>query len=114
MAYVIESVPVPMIPEDSEFYKSEPHWVILALLPSCERDAMTLGELRSSMGGMSARKIKEIISELRTCIPVVSKETDGGGYWIADNPEDVRRFMIMISNRRDGYNRTLEKMQKYL
>lgn len=114
MAYVIESVPVPMIPEDSEFYQSEPHWIILALLPSCERDAVPLKELRGSMGGMSARKIKEIISDLRSCIPVVSKETEGGGYWIASNPEDVRRFMIMISNRRDGYNRTLAKMQNYL
>lgn len=114
MAYTIESVPVPMIPEDSEFYKSDPHWIVLALLPSSEFEAMTLSELRQSMGGMSARRIKEIISDLRTCIPVVSKETEGGGYWIANNPEDVRRFMIMISNRRDGYNRTLEKMQKYL
>ena len=64
--------------------------------------------------GLSFRIVKQIISELREEYPIVSKETDGGGYWLATDKDDIVRFIKMIDARKNGYEDTITKMKKFL
>lgn len=64
--------------------------------------------------GLPFRTVKQLISALREEYPIVSKETDGGGYWLAENDEDIVKFIRMIEARRSGYDETIIKMRKYL
>lgn len=63
---------------------------------------------------LSFRQVKKIISILREEYPIVAKETDGGGYWIAESKEDVINFIVMIKARLLGYDETIHKMRKHL
>lgn len=58
--------------------------------------------------------VKNAIRELRVEYPICSTDTAGGGYWIADNEDDVLDFIEMISRRRDTYNKTLDVMTAHL
>jgi len=64
--------------------------------------------------GLSARETKRIISDLRNDYPIVAKETEGGGYWIAESNDDIIEFIQMITRRRDGYDDTIQKMNLFL
>ena len=64
--------------------------------------------------GLSFRLVKQIITELRNEYPIVSKETDGGGYWLATDTDDIVRFIKMIDARKNGYEDTITKMRKFL
>lgn len=64
--------------------------------------------------GLSFRLVKQLISSLREEYPIVSKETDGGGYWLAEDTQDIVTFIKMIEARRSGYDETICKMRKYL
>ena len=86
---------------------------VLSLIPKDKASAITSKDLMS-LTGFSFRGLKAIISELRRDYPICSKETDGGGYWIAENKDDVREFISMIARRRDGYNNTIDLMQNYM
>lgn len=63
---------------------------------------------------LSFRLVKQIITELRNKYPIVSKETDGGGYWLAKDSDDIARFIKMIDARKNGYEDTITKMKKFL
>ncbi len=63
---------------------------------------------------LTFRQLKRIISELRVLYPICSKETDGGGYWMPENDEDIKEFIKMISRRRDGYNKTINVMENHI
>lgn len=60
------------------------------------------------------RILKEVITELRESIPIVSKETNGGGYWIAESDEEILDYINMINARKQGYEETINKMKKLL
>ena len=60
------------------------------------------------------RELKQLITELRTDYPIVSKETNGGGYWLAENEQDIVEFINMIDRRRRGYEETIKMMQKFM
>lgn len=64
--------------------------------------------------GLPFRVVKQLISSLREEYPIVSKETDGGGYWLAEDNNDIIKFIQMINARRSGYDETIIKMQKFL
>ena len=85
---------------------------VLNLIPKKRKDAITSKELMNSTG-LSFRRLKEIISELRIIYPICSQETDGGGYWMAENDNDIDEFVAMISRRRDGYNKTIAIMENH-
>lgn len=63
---------------------------------------------------ISFRLLKRLITSLREDYPIVSKETNGGGYWIAENESDILNFINMITARRNGYDETIKKMNKHL
>ena len=86
---------------------------VLNLIPKKREDAITSKELMN-FTGLSFRHLKQIISELRIIYPICSRETDGGGYWLAEDERDVKEFISMISRRRDGYNKTIEVMQNHI
>lgn len=86
---------------------------VLNLIPKKREDAITSKEL-IKLTRLSFRHLKEIISELRITYPICSKETDGGGYWLAEDEMDIKEFISMISRRRDGYNKTIAIMQNHI
>ena len=86
---------------------------ILNLIPDSKDNAITGKELMS-FTGLTFRQIKEIIAELRMLHPICSRETNGGGYWIAETDEDIKGFVSMISRRRDGYKKTIAVMENHI
>lgn len=87
--------------------------MVLGLIPDKRAEAIQSKELQT-LTGLSFRKLKEVITELRKEHPICSKEIDGGGYWIAENENDIREFIIMIAKRRNGYTQTINRMQRHL
>ena len=63
---------------------------------------------------ISFRLLKSIITELRNNYPIVSKETSGGGYWLAKQKKEVTMFIGMIEARKLGYEDTIKKMKKFI
>lgn len=86
---------------------------LLNLIPNEKERAITGREL-TSLTGIKLRQLKVLITELRMEYPICSKETEGGGYWMAETDEDIKEFVKMISRRRDGYNKTIEVMQNHI
>lgn len=87
--------------------------MVLELIPDKRAEAIQSKELQV-LTGLSLRKLKEVITELRKEYPICSKETDGGGYWMAENENDIREFIMMIAKRRNGYTQTINRMQRHL
>lgn len=86
---------------------------VLNLIPKKREDAITSKELMN-FTGLSFRHLKEIISELRIIYPICSRETNGGGYWLAEDERDIKEFISMISRRRDGYNKIIAIMENHI
>ena len=87
--------------------------IVLEQIPNKRAEAIQGKDLQA-LTGLPLRKLKEVISELRKTYPICSKEIDGGGYWMAENENDVREFIMMIARRRDGYTKTINRMQRHL
>lgn len=86
---------------------------VLDLIPNNKDNAISSRDLMN-FTGLTFRQLKRIISELRVLYPICSKETDGGGYWMAENDEDIKEFIKMIARRRDGYNKTINVMENHI
>ena len=86
---------------------------LLTLIPKDKNNAVTSREL-TSLTGIKFRYLKSLITELRMEYPICSKETEGGGYWMAESDDDIKEFIKMIGRRRDGYNKTIEVMQNHI
>lgn len=87
--------------------------IVLEKIPTKKAEAIQSKELQA-LTGLPLRRLKEVITELRKTYPICSKEIDGGGYWIAENEDDIREFIMMITRRRNGYNKTIDRMQRHL
>ena len=87
--------------------------MVLELIPDKRAEAIQSKELQA-LTGLPLRKLKEVITELRKTYPICSKETDGGGYWIAESESDIREFITMIAKRRNGYTKTINRMRRHL
>ena len=86
---------------------------ILNLMPKRRAEAIQSKELMNSTG-LTFREIKDLITELRIEHPICAKETEGGGYWIAETDQDILEFVGMIERRRDGHNHTIEVMRNHM
>lgn len=60
------------------------------------------------------RHLKQIITALREDYPIVAKETDGGGYWLAESENDIIEYINMINRRKRGYENTIKIMNRFL
>ena len=87
--------------------------IVLEQIPNKRAEAIQGKELQT-LTGLPLRRLKEVITELRKEYPICSKEIDGGGYWLAENENDIREFIMMIAKRRDGYTKTINRMQRHL
>jgi len=63
---------------------------------------------------VSFRELKRLITSLRKEYPIVAKETEGGGYWIAENEDDIINFIQMIQRRKQGYEETITTMSSFI
>ena len=87
--------------------------IILSLIPQTQEEAIPGREL-TRLTHLSLRTVKYLITELRVEYPICSKETEGGGYWMAENEQDIIEFIKMIERRRDAYNKTIEIMSHHM
>ncbi len=87
--------------------------IILSLIPQTQEEAIP-GPKLSRLTHLTPRAIKALIAELRVEYPICSKETDGGGYWMAENEQDIIEFIKMIERRRNAYNKTIEVMSHHM
>ena len=86
---------------------------VLNLIPNNRKNAITSKDLMR-FTGLKSRGLKQIIAKLRIEYPICSKETEGGGYWIAEDEEDIKEFIVMIGRRRDAYNKTIAIMENHI
>lgn len=63
---------------------------------------------------ISFRVLKRLITSLRDEYPIVSKDNDGGGYWMASNEDDILNFINMMNVRKRSYEDTINKMNRHL
>lgn len=86
---------------------------VMSLIPAGKSNAITTNDLTSHLG-CSRRMLKKAILELRAEKPICSKDTGGGGYWIADCDEDIVSFNNVLSARRDTTDATIQKMTEHI
>ena len=94
-------------------YYTKEHDRILGLIPSKKKYALSGSEI-SLITGYSSRKVRRLINDLRNEFPIVAKEADKGGYWLAESKEDIKDFINMQQNRMNGYQRTINAMANHL
>lgn len=95
-------------------YSREDHKeIILSLIPQTRAEAIPGREL-SRLAHLTPSMVKSLISELRVEHPICSKETEGGGYWMAESEQDIIEFVKMIERRRNAYNKTIEVMSHHI
>lgn len=87
--------------------------IILSLIPQTRADAIPGPELNRLIH-LTSRSVKALITELRVEYPICSKETEGGGYWMAENEQDIIEFVKMIERRRNAHNKTIEVMSHHI
>lgn len=92
---------------------SDKHYEVLNAIPRDRGKAIQSRALIRKCG-LTFRRLKEIITDLREEYPIVAKETHGGGYWIAQSKDEVQDYMDMIGRRRDGYQDTINTMAHHL
>ena len=84
--------------------------LILSFLRSGAENAMPLRDLRNTTG-IDGRTIRRAIREARLRgVPVVSD--DENGYWISENPAEIRRFVHSMRNRAKEIAAVAEAVEK--
>lgn len=88
--------------------------LVLNKIRNCSKQKPITSKKLCDDVNISFRLLKEIITDLREDYPIVSKETHGGGYWIATDFIDILNFINMIEARKKGYEETIQKMYIHL
>ena len=84
------------------------------LIQNASKEKPIKGKKICQIVNLKFREVKKIITELRNDYPIVSKETNEGGYWIAKDSEDILAFIRMITARKNGYENTISKMKNHI
>ena len=87
--------------------------IINKLLNTSSTNTITSKTLCSEIN-ISFRELKRLITELRNEYPIVSRETNGGGYWIDKTNSEIQAFIKMIDARKIGYENTINTMNKFI
>lgn len=93
--------------EEDYFERLKAH--VLSFIPKGRVNAVKQRDL-CSYTGLKPRELKVVITALRKKYPICSKETEGGGYWIATSRDEVFTFIQMIKARQAGYKKTISSM----
>lgn len=88
--------------------------MILNKIQNASKQFPVKGKVLCDEFNLSFRNVKAIITKLREDYPIVSKQTNGGGYWISEDETDILNFINMINARKIGYEETINKMNTHL
>lgn len=86
--------------------------IVLSLLRTGEQNATATRVIKNATG-LSTRDLKLVISDLREFYPICSKETDGGGYWLAANDDEINNFIALLERRIQSNIKTIEAMNNH-
>lgn len=88
--------------------------LVLNKIQNASKEKPIKSKILCSDLNISFRLLKELITSLREDYPIVSKDTNGGGYWIATTEAEILSFINMINARKRGYEETVQKMNIHL
>lgn len=63
---------------------------------------------------INSRTFKSLLRDIRLDYPIVAKETNGGGYWLAHTDAEIVDYINMLERHKVGYDDTISKMTKLL
>jgi len=64
--------------------------------------------------GISLREVSYTLAELREFYPICSTTLEGGGVWIADNNNDIVRFIKQMEKLRDTHQMNINFMEAHI
>lgn len=82
---------------------------IVDLIPTGKANAVTRAQL-CALTGLSDRNVRRLIEIARIEGEIIINAQDGAGYYVSDNPEDIRRQMATNRSRA----MSILRQQKYL
>lgn len=82
---------------------------IVGLIPKGEINRITSGEI-STLTGMKGSMVRKLVNESRSnFVPIAS---DGNGYFIAENPDELNHTIAQINSRIHNMIRAREGLKK--
>ena len=63
---------------------------------------------------LNMRDLRYIISDLREDYPILSTKANGGGYWIAEDDEDLEQFIKQLHVLEKKYKNMIKLMKSHL
>lgn len=80
-----------------------------------KKNAIASQKLADLVGCKSVRELQEVIAEERAAGAVIlSTCQDGGGYFLAQNAEEVREFVVTLERRGKNTLLALKSAMEYL
>lgn len=90
---------------------SELEYILYCVL-SKDKDNPTSKSTIYSLTGIKEREAKQLIKSLRKKgVPICSRVSYGGGYWIENNKQEFGRFVMQQQVELDGYKETLQVLK---
>lgn len=87
---------------------------ILKLLPVGRQNAIPSPTLAQIMGCKSVRELQKMVERERRAGAVILSDTHGGGYYLSDDPAELRRFVRTLNARAKNTLRAAESAQMAL
>lgn len=83
-------------------------------LPTGRENAISSADLAQIMGCKSVRELQKIVERERLAGAVILSDTHGGGYYLSDDPSELRRFVRTLNARARNTLRAAESAQMAL
>ena len=87
--------------------------IILSRIPVGRSNAVTGKDLSRNLG-ISNRMLRIYINHLRKDNPICSKDSDGGGYWIADCDADIFECINGFRSRIRDFSNTISNLSNQI
>lgn len=85
---------------------------VLSIMPKYRNEAIRLSHVQTLLG-LSNREVKMAVQHLREDYPIVFKEKFGGGYWMAENSEQLREAIGILTKRRNALDITIGNLNNH-
>lgn len=86
---------------------------IEALLNYGSDRAIKLSQLMNFFNASEREIRKEVARERKKGIPILSKKTEGGGYYFSDNEEDITAYLTRLEKEIQAQQETLNAVRDY-
>lgn len=83
-------------------------------LPVGRKNAISSAALAEIMGCKSVRELQKMVERERLAGAVILSDTHGGGYYLSDDPAELRRFVRTLNARARNTLRAAESAQEAL